>query len=55
MALPNKEDRLPIERTVQEIYASKECHGRAGPGRSMWKISASWRETRSALYVARNQ
>ena len=43
MALPNKEDRLPIERTVQEIYASKERHGRAGPGRSMWKISASWR------------
>ena len=34
MGLPSKEDRLSIERTVQEIYASKERHGRVGPGRA---------------------
>ena len=34
MGLPSKEDRSSIERTVQEIYASKERYGRVGPGRA---------------------
>ena len=49
------QQRRPFVDWSHGSRGSKERHGRAGPGRSMWIMSASWRWTRLAFGLARKQ